>query len=418
MISNLSIQSTSRKVFTLILMVYLSTSLFLQLTLIQNALLLGIPLLILALILFFKKLLSGFKLYKFLNPAYLYLIFLPIPAIIGFLNKNNHTYLIGDLWQVVFILLILFFVIELTKDKKDIERLFKFVILFCSLDIIVYFVRIGISGYFRTYSLSSMILAIICFYLLIYSKRRNGRVCGIFLLVSLIHLILTQTRTYWLGAIFGILIIILSNNLRKLLKPKIIGIFVLTVLLLAGYSFIIPKTRLANTEFDPTYVITHRIDSLRAEKFITGGSFKGRIMEAKEIVSEYKDFPILNKLVGAGFGSIYESPRREYKPTASVHHIHVTYADILFYQGIIGLILFLWFIIYTLFIAWKNKKSKSEIVDIDINKLSVILILVFLFISLGANYIWANMIFSLLIGIIYAYRKLILEESNVKFNHS
>lgn len=297
---------------------------------------------------------------------------------------------------------------ELVKDRRDIEKLFKFIILLCSLDIIFYFIKIGISGYFHTWSLSSMILTIICFYLLIYSKRRNKRFYTFFLLLSSAHLILTQTRTYWLGALLGIALILLFNSFKRLLRLKAIGGFVLITLLLLSYILIIPKTRLANTEFDFPYIITHRIGSLRAEKFITGGSFKGRVIEAEEVISEYKDFPILNKLAGAGFGAIYESPRREYKPTASIHHIHLTYLDILFYQGIIGLILFFWFIVYTISTGWKNKKLRDENVDTNINSLCIILILVFLFISLGANYIWANMIFSILVGLIHASHKLII----------
>lgn len=404
-----------RAFFILILVIYFLISIFLpNLSLRQNALFIGIPLVILFFLLLLKKILSGFKLYKFLNPAHLYLIFLSIPTLIGFLNGNNTPYLIGDLWQVIFILLILNVVVELVKDKEDICRLFEFIILLTIIDVLIYFVKITVSGYFRSLSLSSMILVPLLFYYLIYVYRKHKWIYGVFLFLASYHLILTRTRTYWIGAFLGILLIILFFSFKKLSQPKTIAVSSFIILLFVIFQIAILKSNLASNDLDLVRIISSRIKDFKTIEF-TGelGSFEGRILEGKEIISEYNNFTIINKLIGKGFGAFYENPRFELAPkegpfAPSPHFIHITYLDILFYQGVLGLFFFFYFIVSAFFVAYKSNRLKKIInSNIYINKLSIIMILVFLCISLGANYIWFNLYFSIFLAIPFAHYKIV-----------
>lgn len=408
-LGRMPVNLASRALFALALVFYLVFStLLIPLTLVQSALLFGTPFLAIFLLLVLKRFLSGLTIPRVLGPVCLYLAYLAVPTVIGLLNGNNLRYLLGDLWQVFFMLLITFIVVDLVKSSKDIDNLFRFLVLWCTLDVLFGMLRVAIFGYQRITSGSSMILVIICFHSLV-RRNKTLKYPVILLTLSLIHLVFTETRTYWVGALFGMLLVLLLGDFKRLFRARCLVSVAVIAVFLAGYLAVVARTNLAGTGFNLVGIISHRMDLLMSERTRPAGSLEGRIVQAQYILDGYKQSSVLTKLLGNGFGASYSGAEREmktYRLKEDIHHIHITYVDIIFFQGALGLSVFTTFILVTIRYGYRNQKFGSPIVDRDINRVSVILILVFLLISLAANYIWYNTFFSVLMAIIFGYRQI------------
>ena len=300
--------------------------------------------LILYFILIFKRKIT-FEYPKFFIALIFYAVFSIISALFSYLPITSLFTL-----KELFLIFSIPFVYSVLKEYKSMisktETYFFYAVIISSLYSVFQFIHFlirkntlprsyGFESHYMTQAGLMMILAIYSFSFIVNLKgKTNFKIYTIFILTSL-SLLLTLTRSAWLGFFVAALILLLKK------KPALI--FAL-VIFLAVILLISPTP------------IKKRFSSFANFKDIT---FQNRILMIKKGIRMIKDKP----LWGVGPGMVkyaYTVPRYKVKEKEELHsHLHNDFIQIWAERGVFSFLSWIFFIIYTFYTLIKLKPESE-----------------------------------------------------------
>lgn len=188
------------------------------------------------------------------------------------------------------------------------------------------------SKFFRIFFPSHVYVLLFFFMALMVFDAKKSFKQFVFLLFLASTLIISYSRSIWLGLIAGsvlFLLLIFKSSQRKF-------IIVVIVLLIAITGLILIKTT------DTLHVVTDRIVSIFNPTEDVAGIH--RIELAKAIIERFKEAPIF----GSGFGTLLSFPTIQPNGEIIFTSFYIyewSYGDILIKIGLLGFIAYMWFLL-------------------------------------------------------------------------
>ncbi|HEY9188528.1 MAG TPA: O-antigen ligase family protein [Ignavibacteria bacterium] len=299
---------------------------------------------------------------------YLFILFI-ISEIISAIFSEDPSRAITNTKRV-FIFSVFYMVFWAFKNYNEIKQFFKIFILFITVlslfEIIEKFIfHIDRIGIFQHYMTTGGIKMIISLYMLpmIFNKNLNKNERIILILSFIIiffTLVLTMTRSSWLGFLAGVIFFILFYNKKYVL-------YFLIILVLFGIFAPTKIKERALSSFDPN----HPSNRTRIHMITTGFEI-------------FKDYPIFG-IGDIDVKNIYLRYTIPYEK-AEGGHLHNNFMQILVCLGLFGLIIFVLIFVFLFIYLFKNYKyvEKNE----ELKLLSIIPIIVFVAFHVNGLFEW------------------------------
>ena len=224
----------------------------------------------------------------------------------------------------------------------------------------------GSIGWFYTANEVGAIISILMpFYLNEIINKKNKPI--IFLSIIIIFYTLTTTGTKGPLLSFGIILIYyFIKYYKKIIKEKkykALGIMTTSfIIIIFALVMIIPKTTFyKNIIIHLDFLKVEKISDFKNPKIIDHFIFSQRLTFLNNTVKIYNKSPISSKLLGIGYIDNYGTDQ------VSMKMIEMDYFDILFRQGIIGIV-----IIFGGIVMMINKKKRTKKIN-DVHLLSLFL---------------------------------------------
>lgn len=275
---------------------------------------------------------------------YFLLIFLVLVILSAIFSIDLKTSL-GDLKEIL-LFLIVPLTFNLSKNKED-HKFFLYAL--ASAILLSFFTAVleyteiisgrerasGFLGHYMTQAGILMLFSIVSFSMFLFAKGKKRFLWFLLLLVAIFSLLITLTRSAWMGLIFGLILVVI------LYKPKALVFLTLSFLILFLLSPVSVKKRFMST-FDPK-----------------DETVKERIYMAKAGIKIMLKYPIL----GTGLDTA-KIAYKKFKPPEAVRdvpHLHSNILQIGAELGIPALLTWLSFVIlsgYQNYRVWKISKDK------------------------------------------------------------
>ncbi len=283
----------------------------------------------------------------FLILSFFFLV--PINALVAYLNDVNLLFWLREV-LILFLLLLYFPIRDFFKDEKDFNRLLFFgliVSLVCALYVIVSFRESTLMMASYAYELFALegtkkvnhiVFVSAYFAAIILAQNRNNIIIILLLFttafLSLLALIITVSRTFWIATILGTIVLFLYFNWKE--RMRLILFYSIISLLFLGAVYFTFK--------DNYKVVTNLIEN----RFIS--SLKGK--RDKSLQSRFAEYSYVlgkiaeNPLSGNGFAKKIRFRDPIFVRTLTTHNIHNGFTSILYRAGIPLAILYSAFFIY------------------------------------------------------------------------
>lgn len=210
-----------------------------------------------------------------------------------------------------------------------------------------------VSGpFFRVYTpgqLMALAAMLFSLFLLLKNKiadKKEKRYLILLFLITSAAIIISFSRSFWIGGAGGFIFILFNLPLKKSLKIATVLIVLICLLTLASYfiaptAFNLMKSRVTSI-FDPGEELASQ----------------NRINLLKPIMVKIKNHP----LIGEGFGTwvIYESVVPEKQGYIKVFAYEWGYLDMMVKIGLLGTLTFLWFVISIIVQGYKLENELAE----------------------------------------------------------
>lgn len=230
--------------------------------------------------------------------------------------------------------------------------------------------------YDPNYMCSSFLLLFFFQIKFLFAQVNKFRYLNIIIIILFVFLcLLCGSRGITLAALFGTIIYVLLNFLKKCKKPKKVNIkkvlifVVIALIIIILFKYIIPESTL---------------DRFKIKNML---SFGGRSGIWKKSLQTFLSAPLANKLIGYGMGSFVSAVQYfNYGMYLMSHNVII---NLLIETGIIGIILFI-IMIYFIFKQQKENKNYFGIC------LTISTLLLYLTLDMNLNF-WINIVISSLI---------------------
>lgn len=274
---------------------------------------------------------------------------LPTNAFVAYLNGVDLLFWLREV-LILFLLLLYFPIREFFKDEKDLNRLLflgLIVSIVCSLYVIITFRESTLMMASYAYELFALagtkkvnhIVFVGAYFASIILSQNQKNIFIILLLfatafLSLLALIITVSRTFWIATILGTIVLFLYFNWKE--RIKLIVFYSIISLLFLGAVFFTFK--------DNYKVVTNLIEN----RFIS--SLKGK--RDKSLQSRFAEYSYVlgkiaeNPLSGNGFAKKIRFRDPIFVRTLTTHNIHNGFTSILYRAGIPLAILYSAFFIF------------------------------------------------------------------------
>lgn len=321
-------------------------------------------------------------------------------AIVGIAAKNDLTYFVGDAYRFLVIPFYYFLSVNVLSDRDKIRKFIKIVLGTFFIFLLIEIFRMSVSGYARIGSAYSTYAILACVAILYYKKqlqisKRVSLFLHVMVLLSIFHLLLANTRTFYLGIVAAVLFFYLFLHFKNLRPGKIFkfivfgGIVVLSTSLITSYFQ-------HNFGFNAINNVLYRLEA-SYKNGVVDRSTSSRFIEAQAAIEKMKGTSVL---VGAGFGSTFDNPRKIYEADANDHFVHMKYAEILLRSGVIGLSIFTFFCLSIFFSLWKSIKRMDNPFDKSFIEFSLILHISLIVMSVGGMVLFIeNHLYATVLGI-------------------
>lgn len=360
---------------------------------------------------------SEFETKKYKNPIILSLIIFVFAAVVSLANSHIDLYILMDFFNLIAFVLIVFTIPKIVSEEKEMQKLFLiFVLAVFFHSIIVIFNGLTFGG--RTFGLLGVFyidLAGLAFLysiiFLLYAKRKIKYLYAILSLTILMALILTQTRNAWLSTVVGLafLLVVLLFNSKKFLINKRIIIFSSIILFLTATVFVSYINSSADID------VSRRLDTKTNDVKLSENpasvgenSFVSRLFIWHTAVNAFMKEPVL----GIGMYSFkktsnkyYTIPKPFFKQYVENKTPHVAYLEILVETGIVGFILFLFFLFSVhrnLFQMMKSRIDEKNVITTLVIFVSIIYITFSMLMTeawvYGQYLVWFGIIIGLLVS--------------------
>lgn len=243
-----------------------------------------------------------------------------IGLLVGFLNDNNLIYLLGDFWQFVIISLLFIILLMIRTTPQQIQNeIMSAAIILAFIETL--FMLVGYKD--RSLTFITMLSIPYCIFNIIQSKTIKKSELFLFILFT-VHILVSSTRTLWIGAILGILILsiyIFIINRKYFLKLSKIILFSMLSIGLLIFSLnlgeqILERISPSKTAWTPEL------------------SVQGRNLEA---IGAFNTTISQSPVYGLGLGAEFDNPRAQVEVVMENHFIHNIYAMIFLRTGSLGL---------------------------------------------------------------------------------
>lgn len=360
---------------------------------------------------------SKFESEKSENPIMLPLIIFVFAAVISLVNSPFDLYVLMDFFNLIAFVLIVFSVPKIVYEEKEMLRLLLiFVLAVFFHSIVVIFNGLTFGG--RTFGLLGVFyidLAGLAFLysviFLLYAKRKIKYVYAILSLTILIGLILTQTRNAWLSTAVGLsfLLIILLFNSKKFLINKRIIIFSSIVLFVTAAIFVSYIT--SSADIDVSRRLETKTNDVKLSEnpaSVGENSLVSRLFIWHTAVNAFLKEPV----IGIGMYSFkktsskyYTIPKPFFKQYVEYKTPHVSYLEIIVETGIVGFILFLFFLFSvhkTLYKIMRSRIHEKNVITTLVIFVSIIYITFSMLMTeawvYGQYLVWFGIIIGLLVS--------------------
>lgn len=348
-----------------------------------------------------------------------------LATLIGYADKNKLIFIVGDSYKLLVIPLAYFLVIT-TMEKSDIGYLMGWTVVahFGGAMVLISQRLMSAINYDPVRFGGPNLLPLIYFMLLsIHHDRRRRILYLLCALINLLIILLTFSRRAVLSIVIIILLVLatekgvgkLTIGLKRTLSfglicvLTLIGIMIMTEY--TGWGRVLIKD--INSKVNDTYTLGVREES---------ASY--RLSESWKTIENYKKSDSLVRwVIGFGNGAEYvpEKLDRQYaKTNYLVHNIHNTYATVFFRMGILGLILFIMFIVSTSWYMIRLLRIKNGLSDRERDIVRVIFIMFITTVLVENNTIFTfigDMYWGILFGIIGLLLKKQVRNNNIMFNN-
>ncbi len=188
------------------------------------------------------------------------------------------------------------------------------------------------SEYLRTFKTKHLLLFLFC------------------LVVILIH----QHRSVWASSVFALLVFMLMSLRNSMIsRPKFFYTIVITIGLIIG-------TGIVMSQVAPSFMdlLTERSSEI-VHPTREGGTGEFRELQRETYFQLFLKRPI--------FGWTFEgfempNPLVDWWPPMTGQHFHEGYMEMLFYEGIVGLLLKYWFLLYLSYKAFSKRLSREAVI--------------------------------------------------------
>lgn len=209
--------------------------------------------------------------------------------------------------------------------------------------------------------------------------------------ISIVALILTFTRSYWLGYIISIGILFFYLP-RKNKKQLLITLLIVIVLVIVASLLFLPSTYVLIMQS-----VLDRLLTIKATT-TTDLSFLNRVEEWKSVMK----WIIINPIVGYGYGAVFSFHDILIHTQNNTSYSHNLYLYLLHKSGVVGLIIMIMFY----FSVLKSGLNKLKLLQWGTEKSLVLSILILLFVFLiisnsSPQLIQKDSTMIVMIGIVY-----------------
>ncbi|GAK57151.1 hypothetical protein U27_04116 [Candidatus Vecturithrix granuli] len=282
------------------------------------------------------------------------LLYTPISAIIGLIHEWPLTYIIGDIFLLSILPLIFLALTRhpLNKPEQVFQGIYGILLTLSLFSVFIVFQHNVVEQNYHKLSLNATIPVI--FYLLLKSRLNWKDV--LFLILFVLGTVLTSKRANWGALIFAI-------GYAAGMRPGLrIGIKLLLLIAgLWGIILIIQETYPAMYD-QGTRLLERRWEETMYDIFEKGGEFdpnaRGRAGELAGLLERFRNSPEISPfdiIFGLGLGAMIRTSVGDLQ-----HQIHATPAVFLARTGVIGLCLWLLFIMSFLSFLFRQIRSATD----------------------------------------------------------
>ena len=323
------------------------------------------------------------------NPVITFLLYFIVFAFMSLLNSSPDLSTIADFVNIIAFAVIIYIIPMIISSEVEIYRviIIFLVATFIHSTIVIYN---GLTFGGRTFGLLGVFyidLAGLAFLysviFLLYAKRKIKYLYAILSLTILIGLILTQTRNAWLSTAVGLtflLVILLFNSKKYLINKKII-IFSSIILFLTATVFVSYIS--SSADIDVSRRLETKTNDVKLSEnpaSVGENSFVSRLFIWHTAINAFLKEPVF----GIGMYSFkktsdiyYTIPKPFFKQYVENKTPHVAYLEILVETGIVGFILFLFFLFSvhrTLYQMMRSRIHENNVITTLVIFVSIIYI--------------------------------------------
>lgn len=290
-----------------------------------------------------------------------------IGAVVGYVNRHQTVYVLGDTYRLLVVPLTCFATVVLVPNLKAALRVLDWLVLTGAVGAVLLAAQSfeAIAHGESTYGKGVPSLFVLVYFLVALSQR-NARWCQNFLLAVavlgvLVLMFLSLVRTAWLVAVLAIacVTVIFPRRLSSVLAQLVLGGAIVFALLFLLYR---PFT----TKVAPSIraEVVQRIDDFRGldntgDSDIGSSSADERRIEVQDAIADLSAGGSFAFVVGRGSGAEYPTVLPTVDPTTRPghrHQIHVTWVSALYRTGLAGLTILVVLVLTAISTAWRGLK--------------------------------------------------------------
>jgi len=307
-----------------------------------------------------KKIFQNFKLKEIDFFVLLFFVIYGLFSTInGFLRQNSIIYIVGDAFHL-FSFAFLYFISAIFIQRENIKKIINFSVylffILMSIDVVYAFYQYFESGYFRKTAGYFFILPFIYFFIK-YVKSQRAEKKSWKVLFSLLTSIFIIFFTVSFALVMTLFLIILIFTFFSSYYKKNYLKFMLIIFFIIGLFFILESFDKASILERISLRALLKSDQVKENIY----SYSYRTEEINDIFYTMKD-NYLNFIIGTGEGSFRELSLEGNKSLfkfINLHTIHFTPGSVFFRMGLIGLVIFILFLLSTLLFLY-NKYKKID----------------------------------------------------------
>ena len=287
-------------------------------------------------------------------------------ALVGLLMHNDLVYLVGDSYRLAIVPFGWLMVVWLVRDRRGIRAVLLSLVLVALLGLLFSLWRVleAFAGGTTTYGIgvgSAPLLVIVGLLVLTYktlSPARTALVTSTVVLALTLNL-LSLSRNQMLGALVAIVAFAVLVGRRG---ARALGVLAVSAVA-AGLLAVVAIPGVATQLDGMVDAAQRRVQAIGQDvggTSPTENSISERGTEARDSFADLQREGVVGVFVGRGTGALFPTGLNpagaQGVPAGSRHHIHITWASVLYRSGLVGLIVLALLVLGAITEAWRGAR--------------------------------------------------------------